>query len=120
MDWHERLPSDKKHLLIGIKLGHETSIGVNAYHYPSGNDLLDKSPAEDPESRLSGDDVLARGMAQLGYAALKTSGIRADGDPTENELRDVAQRYLQMLCQEAAQAGVPRESLRSRRGVERG
>ena len=38
--WHAQLPADKKHLLIGIKLGHETSIGVNAYHYAGGNDLL--------------------------------------------------------------------------------
>ena len=111
MDWHARLPPDKKHLLIGIKLGHETSIGVNAYHYPSGNDLLAKPVSEDPVSRLDTEDVLARGMAQIGYAALKSSGIRTHGAPTESDLRDVAQHYLQMLCREAAQAGVPRDRL---------
>jgi len=111
MDWHERLPPEKKHLWIGIKLGHETSIGVNAYHYPLGNTLLDKPASEDPVQRLDVEDVLARGMAQLGYAALKISGIRDQGTPTERELRDVAQSYLQMLCREAAKAGVPRERL---------
>ncbi len=111
MNWHARLPRHKKHLLVGIKLGHETSIGVNAYHYRSGNDLLDKPIAEDPVRRLDTADVLARGMAQLGYAALTSSGIRTAGQPTESDLRDVAQRYLQMLCQEAAQAGVPRRRL---------
>lgn len=111
LDWHAQLPPDKRHLLIGIKLGHETSIGVNAYHYPSGNALLDKPAAEDPVARVDGEEVLARGMAQIGYAALKTSGIRDQGTPTERDLRDVAHAYLQMLCQEAAQAGVPRERL---------
>jgi hypothetical protein len=111
MDWQARLPEDQKHLLVGIKLGHETSIGVNAYHYPSGNDLLDKPADEDPVRPLQTDDVLARGMAQIGYAALRLSGIRTEGVPTEAELRDVAQRYLEMLCREAAQAGVPRELL---------
>ena len=109
--WHAQLPQNKKHLLIGIKLGHETSIGVNAYHYPAGNDLLVKPAAEDPVRSLDTEDVLARGMAQIGYAALKSSGIRTNGTPTEGELSQVAQRYLEILCREAAQAGVPRERL---------
>ena len=111
LDWHARLPPDRKHLLIGIKLGHETSIGVNAYHYPSGNALRTQPAAGDPVRPLKTEDVLARGMAQLGYAALKSSGIRTNGLPLEHELRDVARRYLETLCREAAQAGVPRERL---------
>jgi hypothetical protein len=109
--WHARLPEAKKHLLIGIKLGHETSIGVNAYHYPGGNALLGKPPAQDPVRPLDETDVLARGMAQIGFAALKTSGIRTNGTPAESDLRDAAQRYLEMLCREAAQAGAPRHLL---------
>lgn len=111
MDWHAELPPDQKHLLVGIKLGHETSIGVNAYHYPSGNDLLERPVSEDPVRGLDSSDVLARGMAQIGYAALTSSGIRTEGEPRESELRDVAQQYLEMLCREAARAGVPRELL---------
>jgi hypothetical protein len=109
--WHERLPADKKPLLVGLKLGHETSIGVNAYHYPGGNELLSQSATNDPTRGLKSHDVLARGVAQLGYAALKTSGLRTNGTPTESELRDVAQRYLEMLCRETAACGVPRERL---------
>jgi hypothetical protein len=37
--------------------------------------------------------------------------MRTSGTLTENELRDVAQRYLAMLCREAAAAGVPRHLL---------
>lgn len=109
--WHAHLPAEKKRLLVGIKLGHETSIGVNAYHYPSGNERLGRPAAEDPVRPLDTGDVLARGMAQIGFAALKSSGIRTNGTPAEAELRDVARRYLEMLCREAAQAGVPRERL---------
>lgn len=109
--WHAQLPPEKKHLLIGIRLGHETSIGVNAYHYPSGNEPLSQPAAKDPTGLLNTGDVLARGVAQIGYAALKTSGVRTNGTPTEAELRDVAQHYLAMLCREAALAGVPRERL---------
>ncbi len=111
LEWQAKLPPDKRHLLVGIKLGHETSIGVNAYHYPGGNELLDRSPSEDPTQGLNTEDVLARGVAQLGYAALKTSGIRESGVPTEAELTDAAHRYLEALCQEAADSGVPRERL---------
>jgi hypothetical protein len=78
----------------------------NAYHYPDGNELLSQPATNDPVRHLKTDDVLARGVAQIGYAALKTSGIRTNGPPTEAELRDVAQRYLEMFCREAAQAGV--------------
>lgn len=109
--WHTRLPDHQKHLLVGIKLGHETSIGVNAYHYPSGNDLLDHPPAADPVRALQHDDVLARGMVQLGYAALRSSGRGTHGAPTEAGLRDIARDYLELLCREAARAGVPRDRL---------
>jgi hypothetical protein len=102
LGWHERLPADKKHLLVGLKLGHETSIGVSAYHYPGGNELLSQPATNDPAQGLKNNDVLARGVAQIGYAALKTSGLRTNGMPTESELRDVARCYLEMLCREAA------------------
>ena len=77
LDWHARLPAEKKHLLVGIKLGHETSIGVNAYYFPGGNNLLAKPATDDPKPPFKTDDVPARGMVPLGFAALKTSGIRA-------------------------------------------
>ncbi len=109
--WHQGLPPKHKHLLVGIKLGHETSIGVNAYYHPGGNRLAGRPASEDPARELDTEDVLARGMARIGYAALATSGIRHQGIPTEAELRDVAQRYLATLCHEAALAGVPRQLL---------
>lgn len=111
LDWQARLPEGKKNLLVGIKLGHETSIGVNAYHYTGGNALLDQSAQNDPVLRLEENDVLARGRAQLGFATVKTSGLRTSGNLTEVDLRDVCHRYLAMLCEEAAKLGVPRNQL---------
>ena len=52
----------------------------------------------------------ARGVAQIGYAALKTSRLRTNVPPTESEVRDMAQGYLEMLCREAAACGVRRAS----------
>jgi hypothetical protein len=111
LEWHGKLPVKKKHLLIGIKLGHETSIGGSAYHYERGNDLFANPAADDPVLPFDAENVLSRGRAQIGYAAVKTSGIRTSGSLVESDLRDVCQRYLATLCREAAQLGVPRDKL---------
>jgi len=109
--WRDRLPDDAKHLLVGIKLGHETSIGVNAWHAPGGNELLDRPAPEDPAMRLDHSRLPSRGMATIGHAALTYSGIRAAGEPTEADLAGAARRYLEWLCREAAATGIPRELL---------
>ncbi len=111
LEWQGRLPEDKKHLLIGIKLGHKTSIGGSSYHYEGGNDLLLKPEGNDPVLTFDAEKVLSRGRAQMGYAAVKTSGIRTSGSIAESDLRDVCQRYLETLCLEATKLGVPREKL---------
>ncbi len=111
LEWYRKLPEKKKHLFVGIKLGHESSIGVNAFYYPGGNDLLGKPADNDPKEKLNLDDVVSRGVAGIGFAAVKSAGIRDSGEITERDLRDVAQRYLEMLCSEAAKLGVPRDRL---------
>jgi hypothetical protein len=111
LDWWKALPKEKKHLLIGIKLGWESSIGVNAWYYPNGNDLLDQPAANDPTTGLKADELPARGVAQIGYAAVKTAGIRSKGDITESDLAEVITRHLEDLCRLAAELGVPRELL---------
>jgi arylsulfatase A-like enzyme len=111
LEWWQRLPAEKKYLLVGIKLGWESSIGVNAWYYPEGNALLDKPPAEDPTHGLKAGEVPARGVAQIGYAAVKTAGIRSAGDITEADLAEVTRRHLDDLCRLAAEIGVPRDRL---------
>lgn len=111
MDWWKSLPESKKDLFVGIKVGHESSIGVNAWYYPNGNDLLNRPASEDPMHGLKADDVTSRGVAQIGYAAVKTAGIRSEGQITEADLAEVARRHLEDLSRVAAECGVPREKL---------
>ena len=111
LEWWQALPPEKKHLLVGIKLGHESSIGANAWYYPDGNRLLDRPAGEDPTTGVKADELPARGVAQIGYAAVKTAGLRTQGPITEADLAEVTRRHLEDLCRLAAKLGVPRERL---------
>jgi len=111
LDWWRALPTDKKYLLVGIKLGWESSIGANAWYYPNGNALLNRPASEDPTNGLSAAELPARGVAQIGFAAVKTAGIRNAGTITEADLAEVVRRHLEDLCRFAAELGVPRKKL---------
>jgi hypothetical protein len=111
LDWARQLPAQQKGLFIGIKLGWESSIGVNAWHYPNGNALLDKPENGDPQTGLNTDILPSRGAQTIGYAAVKTARIRTQGAVTEADLSAVVQRHLADLCRHAAKLGVPREKL---------
>jgi hypothetical protein len=47
IQWWKALPANQRYLFVGLKLGHESSIGVNAWYYPNGNLLLDKPAISD-------------------------------------------------------------------------
>lgn len=110
-DWWQALPPGKQWLLIGIKVGWESSIGVNAWYYPDGNKLADHPATNDPTTGVKGSQVPARGVAQIGYAAVKSAGLRQEGDITEADLAEVVRRHLEDLSRLAANLGVPREKL---------
>ena len=74
LQWWKDLPEGKKNLLIGIKLGWESSIGVNSFYLPNGNTLLDKPEARDTIVDLAEEKVPDRGVAAIGYAAVTSSG----------------------------------------------
>ena len=111
LSWWAALPPDQKHLLAGVKVGWESSIGVNNFYYPNGNDLLDQPAANDPQYGIKATEVPARGLVQLGYAAVKTAGIRSVGQITEADLAEVARRHLEDLARLASELGVPRDRL---------
>ena len=111
LKWRANLPEDRRHLLIGIKFGWESSIGVNAYHYPNGNSLADKPAASDPNQPVTGDQIPAHGFAPIGYAAVTTAGLAAFGELREDHLAQIAQRHMEDLCRLASDLGVPRELL---------
>jgi hypothetical protein len=109
--WWEVLPDEKKNLLIGIKLGWESSIGVNAFYMPQGNDLLSRHEKEDPQVELKGDRVPDRGVTAIGYAAVSTKRMADSGDVQEAHLAEIVRLHLDDLCSLAAELGVPREIL---------
>jgi hypothetical protein len=111
LDWWHRLPADKKDLFAGIKLGHESSIGVNGFYYPHGNDYLEKPEKDDPQRQLVVEQLPGRGMAPIGYAAVSTLGLAKSGELKEEHLAEVVRVHLQDLCRLAYNLGVPRERL---------
>ena len=72
--WWHQLPAAKQDLLVGIKVGHESSIGVSGYYYPNGNRYAERPAAEDPVVKLDNRQVVGRGMSPIGYAAVTTLG----------------------------------------------
>jgi len=111
LQWWKHLPDDKKSLLLGIKIGWESSIGVNAFYYPNGNDLLDRPESSDPREELKADQVPGRGVVASGYAAVTTAGLAKSGALQEKDLAEIVRHHLDDLCSLAAELGVPREKL---------
>lgn len=111
LDWAKALPPEKRDLFVGLKLGWESSIGVNSFYYPNGNQLWDKSPKDDPQSGTKADILPSRGVQTIGYAAVKTTKIRTHGALTEADQAEVVRLHLHDLCHQAAKLGVPREKL---------
>ena len=51
--WQNHLPAEKRWLLVGVKVGWESAIGMGSHYYPDGNSLIDKDPANDPDRRAN-------------------------------------------------------------------
>jgi len=111
LDWYKALPQEKKYLFVGLNLGWESAIGINAFYYPNGEELMDKPASDDPQSGAVRTDVLGRGVVQQGFAAVTTAGIRTSGDITEEDLYKVVHRHLEDLCKYAFDFGFPRDKI---------
>ncbi len=111
LQWWEKLPRNRRHLLIGIKLGWESAIGVNSFYLPDGNALLDLPENQDPIVQLKGELVPDRGVEAIGYAAVSTAKLANGGELQEAHLAEIVHRHLDDLCSLAAELGVPRERL---------
>ena len=109
--WWKSLPDDRKYLLVGIKLGWESSIGVNNWYYPNGNALLNKASEMDPQYGLNTDKLPDRGVKTIGYAAVKTADIAHSGSMTGKMQAEIVRRHLEDLCKLAFELGMPRERL---------
>lgn len=119
VEWHRKLPADRKWLFAGLKLGWETGIGYNAYFYSDGNRYVERwpnDPSHDPGMVLKPNKGLSGGAAQIGYAALTSARLKDNGKITRDDLALVTAIYLEKLCRETAQAGLPRELIFTHQG----
>ncbi len=107
---------EKKHLLGGVKLGHEASIGINAWYYPRGNELADQPAAEDPVYGLHFEKGWHGGVQPIGYAAVATAGLKRSGELDRDDIARVTGDYLAMLCGEARTAGLPPDKVYTHQG----
>lgn len=110
--WRRSLPEDKQYLLGGVKVGNEAGTGYNAYHYPNGNRYLEQWPddaSHDPKTGVQLEKGLSGGLAQLGYAAVKTAGVKDVGEITRDDLGKVTQQYLAALARKTHECGIPRD-----------
>lgn len=111
MDWWNSLPQEKKYLLVGVKIGWESAIGVNNWYYPGGNNYLNEPEANDPTYGTTINELPGRGVTSIGYAAVKTAGLANSGDLKEADVASVVHAHLEDLCKQAFTLGVPRDRL---------
>jgi hypothetical protein len=117
--WYNSLPADKKYLLGGVKLGHEASIGVNAYFYKNGNRYIEQMPGNsslDPLESFNAEAGFSGGVTQIGYAAVSTSGIKNSGKITADDLEKVVHHFLDTLSQTAYRCGLPKALIFTHQG----
>lgn len=115
-DWYKSLPKSKKYLLGGVKITGELGFGVNNWYYPGGNSYYDKPEEEDPKGGIRVDEMPSRGVGQIGYAALKYSGIRSEGEITPADIYSLEKEYARFVADIAQGYGFPRGMLFSHSG----
>lgn len=115
-DWYKSLPKSKKYLLGGVKITGELGFGVNNWYYPGGNSYYDKPEEEDPKGGIRVDEMPSRGVSQIGYAALKYSGIRSEGEITPADIYSLEKEYAGFVADIAQGYGFPRGMLFSHSG----
>lgn len=110
-EWYEGLPTNKKWLFAGIKVTGEMAIGVNNWHYPDGNSYVGHPASQDPTYGINVYDFPSRGVQTIGYAALKTGGLKTDGHITGEDIGQLAQRHSELVSKLCFDAGVPRTKI---------
>jgi hypothetical protein len=111
--WYNALPEDEKWLLIGFRSTDEVAIGVNNWYYPNGNSYLDKDPKDDPQTGLQPLELPSRGVQTIGYAAVKTAGIKKSGIITIEDINEVCQIHCSYSSKVLYDLGFPREMIYS-------
>jgi hypothetical protein len=111
VQWYKQLPARRKDLLIALKVGWESAIGVNNYYYPGGNSYKEQPVENDPKGPLKPDVLPGRGVAAIGYAAVSTLGLAKSGALNPADIAEVIKVHLTDLSKLAHDMGVPRKKL---------
>jgi len=119
-NWYKSLPNNKKYLLCGVKLTGELGLGFNNWYYPNGNDLFDQPEENDPQYGIKLDDLPSRGVQQIGYAAMTYSGIKTEGEITEEDWYKLEWEFSKFIADLAQGYGLPRSMLFSHSGGVKG
>ncbi len=109
--WYQQLPADKKYLFGGIKVTGEMWLGVNNWYYPNGNSYVGQDPANDPQTGINVFDIPGRGVQTIGYAAVKTAGIRTSGNITGGDIAAIARRHSEIVSKLCADLGIARDHI---------
>jgi hypothetical protein len=108
-NWYQSLPEEKKYLFAGIKLGWEVSIGVN-YFYPR-----DEIPCRNGDAQNC---IPFKNVYQIGYAAVKTAGIKSSGELTTDDLNRAVKIYIDELAKTIYDLGIPRSKIFTHLGAD--
>ncbi|MBN2360143.1 MAG: hypothetical protein JXR83_11880 [Deltaproteobacteria bacterium] len=100
-EWHLGLAAEKKYLFAGIRLGWETSIGIN-YFYPVDEAVCTSGSANcNPFSNAR----------QVGYAAVATAGLGSSGALTAQQLTAALQIHMDAQARALVEIGIPRRKI---------
>ena len=113
-NWYESLPSEKKYLLIGVKITGELGVGVNNWYYTGGNDLYGKDDSNDPTSGINMYNKPSRSngdVSAIGYAGVKSAGIKTSGTLTGNDIAELERLFTLYVSDIADDYAIPREKI---------
>lgn len=112
-NWYNSLPANKKYLLAGVVLDNELSL-FNHYFYPDGNRYYDLCPKYDGDCAKTADDLALQkhypinpsngpsyGRQAIGYAAVKSFGIKTSGTLTQQDVDEAVKRHAKILAETA-------------------
>lgn len=109
--WYNELPEEDKWLFIGFRSTDEVAIGINNWYYPGGNNYLDQPEENDPQYGLNVYDLPARGVDTIGFAAVKTAGIKTSGTITIEDINEVCRLHCEYSSMVLFNLGFPREKI---------
>lgn len=119
-NWYKSLPENRKYLLGGVKITGELCVGLNNWYYTGGNELYGQPQENDPKTGLNmwnkpSRSAVAAGqpgaVSTIGYAGVKSAGIRTEGTLTAADIVELGRRFTLFVSDIALEYGFPRDKV---------